>query len=87
MEVKDDLEAIIKQVGRERVKVCFMLTLPMLDTTTCIECSISTLFSLILTFNKIICCGPAGELEKIKPHMDGRLPIKVGKHKNLFLCR
>jgi len=44
MEVKDDLEAIIKQVGRERVK--------------------------------IICCGPAGELEKIKPHMDGRLPIK-----------
>lgn len=44
MEVKDDLEAIIKQVGKERVK--------------------------------IICCGPAGELEKIKPHMDGRLPIK-----------
>merc|ERR1712110_1352634 len=44
MEVKDDLEAIIKQVGRDRVK--------------------------------IICCGPAGELEKIKPHMDGRLPIK-----------
>jgi len=43
-EVKDDLEGMIKKIGKERVK--------------------------------IICSGPASELEKVKPHMDGRLPFK-----------
>jgi len=43
-EVKDDLEGMIKKIGKERVK--------------------------------IICSGPASELEKVKPHMDGRLPMK-----------
>jgi len=43
-DVKDDLEALIKKIGKERVK--------------------------------ILCSGPASELEKVKPHMDGRLPIK-----------
>ena len=43
-EVKDDLEGMIKKIGKERVK--------------------------------IICSGPASEIEKIKPHMDGRLPMK-----------
>ena len=42
--VKDDLKALIKKVGKERVK--------------------------------ILCSGPASELDKVKPHMDGRLPIK-----------
>jgi len=43
-DVKDDLEALIKKIGKERVK--------------------------------ILCSGPASELEKVKPKMDGRLPIK-----------
>jgi len=25
---------------------------------------------------KILCCGPASEIEKVKPHMSGRLPVK-----------
>ena len=43
-EVKDDLEGMIKKIGKEKVK--------------------------------ILCSGPASEIEKVKPHMDGRLPIK-----------
>jgi len=43
-EVKEDLEALIKQVGKEKVL--------------------------------IVLSGPESELEKIKPHMDGRLTIK-----------
>ena len=43
-EVKDELEKMIKQIGKERVK--------------------------------ILCSGPSADLEQIKPHMDGRLPIK-----------
>jgi len=43
-EVKDELEGMIKKIGKERVK--------------------------------ILCSGPASEIEKLKPHMDGRLPIK-----------
>eukprot|EP00091_Calanus_sinicus_P021820 TRINITY_DN6627_c0_g1_i1.p1 TRINITY_DN6627_c0_g1~~TRINITY_DN6627_c0_g1_i1.p1 ORF type:complete len:140 (+),score=19.04 TRINITY_DN6627_c0_g1_i1:297-716(+) len=43
-EVKDDLEGMIKKIGKDKVK--------------------------------ILCSGPASEIEKVKPHMDGRLPIK-----------
>jgi len=43
-EVKDELEGMIKKIGKERVK--------------------------------ILMSGPASELEKVKPHMDSRLPIK-----------
>merc|ERR1711915_1052398 len=43
-DVKEDLESMIKKIGKERVK--------------------------------IICSGPAAELDVVKPKMDGRLPIK-----------
>merc|ERR1712013_397933 len=43
-EVKEDLEKMIKQIGKERVK--------------------------------ILMSGPASELDKVKPHMDGRLTVK-----------
>merc|ERR1712228_256003 len=43
-DVKEDLESMIKKIGKERVK--------------------------------IICSGPAAELNVVKPKMDGRLPIK-----------
>eukprot|EP00090_Calanus_glacialis_P022129 TRINITY_DN3414_c0_g1_i1.p1 TRINITY_DN3414_c0_g1~~TRINITY_DN3414_c0_g1_i1.p1 ORF type:complete len:252 (-),score=73.63 TRINITY_DN3414_c0_g1_i1:121-876(-) len=43
-EVKDELEGMIKKIGKDKVK--------------------------------ILCSGPPSEIEKIKPHMDGRLPIK-----------
>merc|ERR1712055_144109 len=43
-EVKDELETMIKKIGKERVK--------------------------------ILMSGPASELDKVKPHMDGRLTIK-----------
>jgi len=46
-EVKDDLEALIKQVGKERVL--------------------------------IVMSAPGSEIEKIKPHMDGRLTIKYAE--------
>jgi len=46
-EVKDELEGLIKQVGKENVKIS--------------------------------CSGPKAELEKIKPHMDGRLTIKYAE--------
>merc|ERR1711862_550009 len=45
-EVKEDLEKMIKQIGKERVK--------------------------------ILMSGPASELDKVKPHMDGRLTVKCG---------
>ena len=28
---------------------------------------------------QIVCCGPPSELEKIKPHMDGRLSVKYAE--------
>jgi len=43
-EVKDDLEEMIKKIGKDKVR--------------------------------ILCCGPSSEIEKVKPHMDGRLPVK-----------
>jgi len=43
-EVKEDLEKMIKQIGKERVK--------------------------------ILMSGPASELDKVKPHTDGRLTVK-----------
>jgi len=46
-EVKDDLEALIKLVGKEKVL--------------------------------IVMSGPSSEIEKIKPHMDGRLTIKYAE--------
>eukprot|EP00092_Neocalanus_flemingeri_P080495 GFUD01100416.1.p1 GENE.GFUD01100416.1~~GFUD01100416.1.p1 ORF type:complete len:233 (-),score=59.01 GFUD01100416.1:6-704(-) len=46
-DVRDDLEAMIKKIGKERVM--------------------------------ILCSGPASELEKVKNHIDGYLPIKFAE--------
>ena len=76
-EVKDDLEAIIKQVGKERVKVSRVAN--SLQISVQIQTSRRFVSSSSANCVQIICCGPPSELEKIKPHMDGRLSVKYAE--------
>ena len=66
-EVKDELEGIIKQVGKERVKVQIRI------------CQNRVLHVSTNVFCQILCLGPKSELEKIKPRMDDRLFIKYSE--------
>ena len=76
-EVKEDLEAIIKQVGKERVKVSRIAN--SLQISVQIQTSRRFVSSSSAHCVQIVCCGPPSELEKIKPHMDGRLSVKYAE--------